>query len=219
MVHNFDIDIFCENLRATKPPYECPVETCGKVYKSYTGIHCHMHSHNREPAEYVEVNSTSSMIKATPSLLASAASYDKGGLQNSLPAAGKLGPREVTSSHGMNRIVEVEVGGGRMLKVDVRAPLNIFIRHDEDCGHDVSKDTALSSKGNPTMAKDAGRTRKESTASLSPGMKLPEAQFRVLDNFVKCPNVPQRPTNYYRFTPKTAEEMDKEIDYDMDELV
>uniref|UniRef100_A0A673MA28 Bromodomain and PHD finger containing, 1 n=1 Tax=Sinocyclocheilus rhinocerous TaxID=307959 RepID=A0A673MA28_9TELE len=35
---DFDVKTFCHNLRATKPPYECPVDSCRKVYKSYSGI-------------------------------------------------------------------------------------------------------------------------------------------------------------------------------------
>ncbi|KAL4645933.1 peregrin [Arapaima gigas] len=49
---DFDVKTFCHNLRATKPPYECPVESCRKVYKSYSGIEYHLYhyDHDNPPA-------------------------------------------------------------------------------------------------------------------------------------------------------------------------
>ncbi|XP_069045753.1 peregrin isoform X2 [Lepisosteus oculatus] len=43
---DFDVKTFCHNLRATKPPYECPVESCRKVYKSYSGIEYHLYHYD-----------------------------------------------------------------------------------------------------------------------------------------------------------------------------
>lgn len=39
-----DIDVveFLANLKASKPPYECPFRECGKIYKSYIGMRSHM---------------------------------------------------------------------------------------------------------------------------------------------------------------------------------
>uniref|UniRef100_A0AAR2JAC5 Bromodomain and PHD finger containing, 1 n=1 Tax=Pygocentrus nattereri TaxID=42514 RepID=A0AAR2JAC5_PYGNA len=45
---DFDVKTFCHNLRATKPPYECPVETCRKVYKSYSGIEYHLYHYDHD---------------------------------------------------------------------------------------------------------------------------------------------------------------------------
>ncbi|XP_038867008.1 peregrin-like [Salvelinus namaycush] len=45
---DFDVKTFCHNLRATKPPYECPVETCRKVYKSYSGIEYHLYHYEHD---------------------------------------------------------------------------------------------------------------------------------------------------------------------------
>lgn len=39
---NVDVKEFCNNLKATKPPYQCPIEGCGKTYKSWSGIYFHM---------------------------------------------------------------------------------------------------------------------------------------------------------------------------------
>ena len=43
---DFDVETFLHNLKATKPPYECPVENCGKVYKSFSGIQVHLDNYD-----------------------------------------------------------------------------------------------------------------------------------------------------------------------------
>ena len=43
---DFDVETFLHNLKATKPPYECPVDNCGKVYKSFSGIEVHLEKYD-----------------------------------------------------------------------------------------------------------------------------------------------------------------------------
>ena len=50
---DFDVVTFCTNLKATKPPYECPVKGCGKIYKSYSGIHVHLTNYDHENPESI----------------------------------------------------------------------------------------------------------------------------------------------------------------------
>lgn len=45
---DFDIDVFLDQNRGNKPPYACPVEECGKVFKKWISIEHHMDVH-REP--------------------------------------------------------------------------------------------------------------------------------------------------------------------------
>ncbi|TRY68864.1 hypothetical protein TCAL_05070 [Tigriopus californicus] len=47
-------------------------------------------------------------------------------------------------------------------------------------------------------------------------LKLPEAQFREVDDYELGP-APPMPASYYRFIEKSAEELDEEVEYDMDE--
>lgn len=44
-MRDFDLNGFIEDMKACKPPYKCPFDDCGKVYKSYSGIHSHLLSH------------------------------------------------------------------------------------------------------------------------------------------------------------------------------
>lgn len=44
LANSFDVRAFCQNLRATKPPYECPLANCGRIYKTYSGIQFHLYN-------------------------------------------------------------------------------------------------------------------------------------------------------------------------------
>ena len=45
-----DIKAICARLRSTKPPYECPVDSCRKLYKSYSGLEYHLYRYDhKEP--------------------------------------------------------------------------------------------------------------------------------------------------------------------------
>jgi len=48
MKYNFDVKEFCNNLRETKPPYDCPIPGCGKTYKSWSGIQFHMYKYDHD---------------------------------------------------------------------------------------------------------------------------------------------------------------------------
>jgi len=53
----------------------------------------------------------------------------------------------------------------------------------------------------------------------SPTTTLPEVTFRVLDNYVAPAGTVPQSVDYYRYVAKTAEEIDSQIEYDMDEEV
>ena len=42
MAADFDMEGFMEDIKGTKPPYKCPLEYCGKSYKSLSGISQHV---------------------------------------------------------------------------------------------------------------------------------------------------------------------------------
>ncbi len=43
---DFDLTSFIEDMRACKPPYKCPFDDCGRVYKTFSGINSHIQSHD-----------------------------------------------------------------------------------------------------------------------------------------------------------------------------
>lgn len=47
-MENIDTREFLLNLKASKPPYECPFTECNKIYKSYIGIRFHLYNYNHD---------------------------------------------------------------------------------------------------------------------------------------------------------------------------
>ena len=43
-----NVQVICDILKATKPPYDCPIPGCGRVYKSYPGIQFHLQNHDHQ---------------------------------------------------------------------------------------------------------------------------------------------------------------------------
>lgn len=65
-------------------------------------------------------------------------------------------------------------------------------------------------------AKEKTDTDEVETEKKEPPISLPEAVFRKLENYNIC-DAPPRPNAYIRFIEKSAEELDGEVEYDVDE--
>jgi len=214
MVLNFNVRLFCENLRATKPPYECPVDNCGKIYRTYTGIENHMYNYDHGSA--AAGTSAASEVAGE--------SGHRSGPRN----AGRLRRLDATSDNLQlqlnplslpNKVVDVDLGSGQLLKVNVLEPLQVVV---DDSDGERSEAVKEPNKNSAVAAKECS-SRKDGCAAVSsypsPSNKLPEASFRIMTDYVRSKDLPARPSNYYRYVPKTAEEMDEEVEYDMDEMV
>lgn len=218
MTLNFNVRLFCENLRATKPPYECPVNNCDKVYRTYGGIENHMYNYDHSGVAGA----------SAPSEAASSSGCDqRSGARN----AGRHQRSPALSEHprlqldplllsNRNKMVEVDLGSGQPCKVNVFEPLHVIV---DDSDGECSKAIKDHDKGSAVSAKECS-ARKDGCGAVSssypsPSTKLPEASFKVMSDYVRPKEYPPRPANYYRYVPKTAEEMDEEVEYDMDEMV
>lgn len=56
-MENIDTREFLLNLKASKPPYECPFVECNKIYKSYIGIRFHLYNYNHDTTSNSNQNS------------------------------------------------------------------------------------------------------------------------------------------------------------------
>jgi len=118
-----------------------------------------------------------------------------------------------------NKIVNVDLGSGQPLRVNVLEPLQVIVG-DGDC--ECNEAVKEQNKNSAVAARECA-SRKDGCAAVSsypsPLNKLPEATFRIMTDYIQPKDLPERPSNYYRYVPRTAEEMDEEVEYDMDEMV
>ena len=239
---DFDLQTFCTNLKATKPPYECPVSGCGKVYKSYSGIHFHLLHHD-------DGNSSAA---STPKNKQKKGGGRKGGgtpagtpgrkrspSPSDFPRSPK--PLETLTYAEAQRMVEIELDG-RIHRLNIFEPLEIISQDEIDNCDNAEKEnregektqinetvTKSPQKGKPGKDSKKGKDSKGQKADIpvvtannnnnSGPVKLPEATFTVIDDWVKPANCTKRSTAYYRFMEKTSEELDEDVEYDMDEEV
>lgn len=229
MVLDFDVKTFCQNLRATKPPYECPVRSCQKVYKSFSGIQFHMYNHNHDNPD-----SPGTGVAACPS--SGGRKPGKRKSRNWHPRHSRRSPtppeltrspqREMLSlSYAESqRCVEIDLDGC-LRRIDIYQPLEI-ISQDEIENHDNTEKEENAEKsvtGRPLRNLE-NKSKKEppQIGSLPPDInpsKLPEANVRILTDYVKPEKIPTRPSSYYRYIEKSFDELDGEVEYDMDEEV
>ncbi|XP_068600900.1 peregrin [Brachionichthys hirsutus] len=143
---DFDVKTFCHNLRATKPPYECPVETCRKVYKSFSGIEYHLYHCDHEnptPAQALPQKKR----KGRPprvSLPGSGDTDDGGGNGSGGPGHGGNTPcspnrsershspgRETMTYAQAQRMVELEIQG-RIHRISIFESIDVVSDEDSD---------------------------------------------------------------------------------------
>ena len=217
---NFDVKTYVTNLRATKPPYKCPVPDCGKVYKSYAGIQHHLLNYDHDNPD------TAVTPGKRPGPKKGRKSWHKGGRARSPspPEFLRSPARETPLSYAeAQRIVEIDLDG-RIHRINIYEQLEIVPQEEVDNCDNQEKEQrpekALSGKAssNKSSKNDAGK--KDNSAAAGQGQaKLPEASFKVLSDYAKPSRVPARPTSYIRYMEKTPDELDDEVEYDMDEEV
>ncbi|XP_064081395.1 bromodomain-containing protein 1-like isoform X3 [Macrobrachium nipponense] len=234
----FDMDQFLEHCRMTKPPYECPHASCGRIYRSLSGIQNHMttYDHENPPPNVVTPKSARKKnMKRPPSPLA-----------NQDPE-----PPSIPYSHDM-KTVEFEVDG-KLTCLSVYDPIEILSKEEYEASmppaleepppqeqartptlkpvqsktpvgqnsNNGSTNSSTSVQKPPkgrTSDKDRGVDVQRYTIEDKKTNKLPEASFRVIEDYYKnLPDAPPLPSNYHRFIEKSLEELDEEVEYDMDE--
>nr|XP_012616011.1 peregrin isoform X10 [Microcebus murinus] len=216
---DFDVKTFCHNLRATKPPYECPIETCRKVYKSYSGIEYHLYHYDHDnPPPPQQTPLRKHKKKGRQSRPANK--------QSPSPSEVSQSPsREVMSYAQAQRMVEVDLHG-RVHRISIFDNLDV-VSEDEEAPEEApengsNKENTETPAATPKSGKHKNKEKRKDSnhhhhhnASASTTPKLPEVVYRELEQ--DTPDAPPRPTSYYRYIEKSAEELDEEVEYDMDE--
>ncbi len=211
----FDIKTFVQNLRATKPPYECPLKDCGKVYKSYSGIQFHLYNYDHENPENNQAKKPGSARKARQRWQQQKINR---GRTPSPPEFLKTPSRDPLTYAESQRLVEIDLDG-RVHRINIYEPLEIICQ-DEIDNCDNQEKEERPEKLTPKNGKiQEMQKKKEANTPANNALKLPEASFKILDEFAKPPLAPSRPTSYYRFIEKTPGELDEDVEYDMDEEV
>ncbi|XP_056129702.1 peregrin isoform X1 [Lampris incognitus] len=219
---DFDVKTFCHNLRATKPPYECPVETCRKVYKSYSGIEYHLYHYDHDNPTPVQTIPQKKRKGRPP----------RGGNTPGSPNRSEHShsPGRDTMTYAQaQRMVELEIQG-RIHRISIFENIDVVSEDDSEVEDPPSSgngkdrpDTpaANGGKATPKSGKHKSKEKKKEgsshhhSAPSGPAVKLPEAVFRELDQ--ERPDAPPRPSSYYRYIDKSVEELDEEVEYDIDE--
>ncbi|KAG1663140.1 Peregrin [Nymphon striatum] len=219
---DFDVKTFCLNLKATKPPYECPVKECGKVYKSFCGIQFHLYNFDHDnPQSYG--NNANGNVKSTKKK-GKWQHHRSGRKSPSPPEFLKPPAREGLSYAEAQKMVEVDLDG-QIHRINIYEPLDVLmVDGPEDLiVNDKFKVEEKPPIFEPARGNSVNKTRKDkentNAANVLPApapLKLPEANFRIIDDLQR-PDVPVRLAAYYRFIEKSVEELDEEVEYDMDE--
>ncbi|XP_075690199.1 peregrin isoform X4 [Rhinoderma darwinii] len=199
---DFDVKTFCHNLRATKPPYECPVETCRRIYKSYSGIEYHLYHYDHDnPPLQQQTPIRKSKKKGRQPRSANKQSPTHSELSQS-PA------REVMTYAQAQRLVEVELHG-RVHRISILDNLDV-VSEDDDVPEEAPENGSNKENNEtPTATPKSGKhknkdKRKDSNhhhhhgASTGTTPKLPEVVYRELDQ--DTPDAPARPSSYYRLS-------------------
>ncbi|XP_050316303.1 peregrin [Anthonomus grandis grandis] len=202
-----DIDILehCKKVRADHgPPYACPIEKCGRSYKTVCGLQYHLKSYNHD-------NPT----PPTPSKATPATPKNKKGRKGpkasaiSTPAAALVTAPEPLTFEEAQKMVQFEIDGV-VCRWNIDDPLEVIAKEDTPP---------------PEGAKTEGDSKDDQPivtpipSAITPSLlviQLPEANYKELEDYNIC-DAPPRPNAYIRFIEKSTEELDGEVEYDVDE--
>nr|CAD7442809.1 unnamed protein product [Timema bartmani] len=195
---DFDVAEFCRNLRATKSSnFKCPIEECGRVYKSLSGLHYHLLKidHNAP---------TPASSPFTPRRVSKKGRRSHHSRSSVAATSNFLSPPPLPglTYAEAQEMVEFHLDG-TTVRVNIHDSLEVCSK--DDC-IDSSSDTMKETK--PTM--EQASTLEDTKVSL------PEPHFTILDSY-NISDAPPMPKSYIRFIERSTEELDAEVEYDMDE--
>lgn len=179
---DFDVKTFCHNLRATKPPYECPVETCRKVYKSYSGIEYHLYhyDHDNPPSAQGTPQKKRKGRPARSSLPVSGDGSDLGNTNTMSGHGGMPGSPADNSDHSHSpgrdtmtyaqaqRMVELEIHG-KVHRLSIFEDLDVVSEEDSEVEDGVGGSTTCNGENGVSEGGTNGKDRPDTPAAANGG--------------------------------------------------
>ncbi|XP_016067192.1 PREDICTED: bromodomain-containing protein 1 isoform X1 [Miniopterus natalensis] len=144
----------------------------------------------------------------------------------SSPCSTKHSPTRETLTYAQaQRMVEIEIEG-RLHRISIFDPLEIILEDDLTAQEMSECNSNKENSERPpvclrTKRHKNNRVKKKNEALPSThgtpasASALPEPKVRIVE--YSPPSAPRRPPLYYKFVEKSAEELDNEVEYDMDE--
>ncbi|XP_058529266.1 bromodomain-containing protein 1 isoform X2 [Ochotona princeps] len=144
----------------------------------------------------------------------------------SSPCSVKHSPTRETLTYAQaQRMVEIEIEG-RLHRISIFDPLEIILEDDLTAQEMSECNSNKENRERPpvclrTKRHKNNRVKKKHEALVSThgapasASTLPEPKVRIVE--YSPPSAPRRPPVYYKFIEKSAEELDNEVEYDMDE--
>uniref|UniRef100_A0A2K5DZ59 Bromodomain containing 1 n=2 Tax=Aotus nancymaae TaxID=37293 RepID=A0A2K5DZ59_AOTNA len=144
----------------------------------------------------------------------------------SSPCSVKHSPTRETLTYAQaQRMVEIEIEG-RLHRISIFDPLEIILEDDLTAQEMSECNSNKENSERPpvclrTKRHKNNRVKKKNEALPSAhgtpasASALPEPKVRIVE--YSPPSAPRRPPAYYKFIEKSAEELDNEVEYDMDE--
>ncbi|XP_068787313.1 bromodomain-containing protein 1 isoform X4 [Struthio camelus] len=145
---------------------------------------------------------------------------------SSSPCSIKHSPTRETLTYAQaQRMVEIEIEG-RLHRISIFDPLEIILEDDltaqemSECNSNKENSerppVCLRSKRHKNnKVKKKNEVLPSSHGIPATAAPLPEPKVRIVE--YSPPSAPRRPPVYYKFIEKSAEELDNEVEYDMDE--
>ncbi|XP_029472093.1 bromodomain-containing protein 1 isoform X4 [Rhinatrema bivittatum] len=142
------------------------------------------------------------------------------------PCSIKHSPTRETLTYAQaQRMVEIEIEG-RLHRINIFDPIDIILEDDltaqelSECNSNKENSERPPQTCQRAKRHKSSKVKKKnevlpSTHGPTTSSTLPEPHVRI----VECspPSAPRRPPNYYKFIEKSPDELDKEVEYDMDE--
>lgn len=194
----FDAKAWCESIRGMKPPFECPIRECGKIYKSFTGIEQHVYTHSSDPVQ-----------------------HDSGPLSPSSPTAFVRKPFDFPLYAGAQKVIDIELNG-EVHQLNVESSLSMVNSDDFGAENGLSKGAKQKKvKGRKDSVDDLAKAH-PFVNHLSQDVKLPEPSYRFVDNLCSKSSQPVKKflgSAYIKYADKIGDELERDTEYDMDEEV